>query len=165
MGFVDDHGSAITVDKIRDWIANGQGFAASYSQSASSGNYAFSIFNPSNSGKSILIISNRIIYDYASSNTSGSIILNTSDPGYTAITPVNLKAGSSISSVASVSANTATTSWPSGTTLDGGVVANSEYLTNNTAILLPPGHGFAEAIYIGGSSKMYAYTAKWVEYT
>ncbi len=155
----------ITEDQIRGWLINGQCFSATYNQTigaAAQGNFALSIFNPANSGKSILIFSSKVTLNY-SIYTVGNLLLNTTDPTYnTAITPANLKAGSSTASIASVTANSATTTWPSGTNIDTSF-AIPEMLTNNAAILLPPGNGLVSALYVGNSQE-YALAAKWVEF-
>ncbi len=159
----------ITEDQLRAWIIAGQCFSGAFTQSSgeTTGNFCFSIFNPAASGKNILIISSKLTYNYASSNSSGGIILTTTDPALlTTVTPINMKAGSSTTSIASVTANTTEiAAWPTGTTFDAGMVTNQEYFTNGAAILLPPGNGLAEAIYITiGSQTMYAYSMKWVEF-
>src|SRR6476646_2194129 len=50
----------ITEDQIRVWIANGQGFSAStgiLNSASGTNNYPLSVFNPNNSGKSVLLYS------------------------------------------------------------------------------------------------------------
>jgi hypothetical protein len=161
-GYVDAYGSAIIVDKLRDWLFNGQCFAAAYTQTiggAAQGNFALSIFNPSNSGKNILVFSSKV----ASNNFTAmaGLFLSTSDPGYNeSPTVVNLKAGSGVSSIASVTANGSTISWPSNN-FDT-AYSTPEMLSNNSAILLPPGNGLIIATYVGNSQE-YALSAKWIE--
>jgi hypothetical protein len=163
-GFVDTYGSAIIADKIRDWIFNGQSFGTCYTQTiggAAQGNFALSIFNPSgNNKKNILVYSAKAI-----SNNFTAVVglfLDAADPAYNqSPTVLNLKAGASTSSIASVTANGSTISWPSNN-FDTSY-STPEMLSNNSVILLPPGNGLIIATFVGNSQE-YALSAKWVEF-
>lgn len=163
-GFIDAYGSMVTVDKVRDWIFNGQSFAACYTQTiggAAQGNFALSIFNPSsNNKKNILVYSAKVTQN--SFTAVGGLFLDAADPAYnTSPTVVNLKAGASTSSIASVTANSATISWPSNN-FDTSY-STPEMLTNGSVILLPPGNGMIIATFVGNSQE-YALNARWVEF-
>jgi len=158
---------AITEDQIRAWIANGQGFSAStgiLNSAAGTNNYPLSVFNPNNSGKSVLIYSIQV------SNGSGGMTallqLVTSNPSFTnPITPINMKAGGP-NSVAAVTA--ATTSQTIAAPYEQVVTLASttlELLTNGAAILLPNGSNNGIVQYVQTySAAINAVLVRWVEF-
>jgi hypothetical protein len=159
---------AITEDQIRAWIANGQGFSAStgmLNSASGTNNYALSIFNPNNSGKNILIYSIQV------ANGSGGMtaLLQrvTSDPGFTAVTPLNAKLGGGNSAIAghvtqATSNQTLLGNFDQVVTLAGTMM---ELLTNGACILLPSGSNNGIVQYIQTYSvAINVVLARWVEF-
>lgn len=153
----------ITEDQIRAWIANGQGYAATTGKqtSASAVLTGLSIFNPSNSGKTIIVYS-------AKTGTAANAFyqLNagiTSDPALgTTATIVNLKGGGPNSIASATYANVAVT--PAGSQVEAiQMVANNlvEFLTNGAVLVLPAGYG--TEILANTSTNNWFAGAKWVE--
>lgn len=125
------------------------------------------LFNPSNSGKNILIYSIRF------SNSGGSSMLNiytiTSDPAYAnALQIANSKIGGASSAIAThITYQNANTSVV-GTFMDVGELPqaqHTEWLTNGSGILLPAGSGNGIALYdFVANAAAWAATIKWLEY-
>ena len=156
---------AITQDQIRAWIANGQGFSAStgiLNSAAGTNNYPLSVFNPNNSGKSILLYSIQV------SNGSGGMTallqLVTSNPTFTnPITPINMKAGGP-SSVAAITA--VTTSQTIAAPYEQVVTLASttlELLTNGAVVLLPSNNGLVAYAQTYGAA-INSILMRWVEF-
>ena len=161
---------AITEDQIRAWIANGQGFSATtgiLNSAAGTNNYPLSVFNPDNSGKSILLYSVQV------SNGSGGqtalLQLVTSNPAFTTqVTPINMKAGGPNSTLPATAITTTTTSqtiaapYEQVATLAGTTL---ELLSNGAAILLPSGSNNGLVAYIQTySAAINAILVRWVEF-
>ena len=161
---------AITEDQIRAWIANGQGFSAStgiLNSAAGTNNYPLSIFNPNNSGKSILLYSIQV------SNGSGGMTallqLVTSNPAFAnQITPINMKAGGPNSALPAAAITAATTNQALVTPYEQVVTlasATLELLTNGAAILLPNGSNNGIVQYIQTySTAINSILIRWVEF-
>lgn len=154
----------ITENNILNWIRNGQGFVASPTQQTSGGTLTigYSIWNASNSGKTVVIYSLRI--GLQTSNYS-SMYLTTANPALSnTLTPSNSKPGSGISSVATVTwQNTATSS--SGTFFEQIITPGSaitEMLSASEEIDLPPGNGLL--LLVPTASSNWTVVGKWVEF-
>ncbi len=160
----------LTSDQIRAWIANGQGFSAStgiLSSAAGTNNYPLSVFNPSTSGKSILIYSIQV------SNGSGGLTallqLVTSNPAFAnQIIPINMKAGGPNSALPAAAITAATTNQAIAAPYEQVVTLAStamELLTNGAAILLPNGSNNGLVAYIQTySAAINSILMRWVEY-
>jgi hypothetical protein len=161
---------AITEDQIRAWIANGQGFSAStglLNSASGTNNYPLSVFNPNNSGKSVLVYSIQV------SNGSGGMTallqLVTSNPSFASqITPINMKAGGPSSALPAGAITTATTNqaiagpYEQVVTLVG---TTAELLTNGAAILLPGGSNNGLVTYAQTyASAINSILMRWVEF-
>ncbi len=158
----------LTSDQIRAWIANGQAFSAStgmLNSASGTNNYALSIFNPNNSGKNILVYSIQV------ANGSGGItaILQrvTSDPAFTAVTPLNAKLGGSASAIAGHVSQATSNQTLSGAYDQVITLASTtmELLINGAAILLPNGGNNGLVTYIQTySAAINSILMRWVEY-
>lgn len=170
----------ITTNAISSWIVNGNGFIATY-QAASATNAnlrlcAFSLFNPSNSGKSVIIYSIRINSESSDMSTDDAVMITTSNPsgttGYTGtITASNQGAGTT-SSVVSLS-STATGATASVTTVGTAVDyfasngnVSTELLSNGAIYFLPNGSAKGIAIFehVGTAGNNFGATVRWIEY-
>jgi hypothetical protein len=161
---------AITEDQIRAWIANGQGFSAStgiLNSAAGTNNYPLSVFNPNNSGKSILIYSIQV------SNGSGGMTallqLVTSNPAFAnQITSINMKAAGPNSALPAVAITASTTNQAIATPYEQVVTlasATLELLTNGAAILLPNGSNNGLVAYIQTyGAAINSILMRWIEF-
>ena len=161
---------AITEDQIRAWIANGQGFSAStgiLNSAAGTNNYPLSIFNPNNSGKSILLYSIQV------SNGSGGMTallqLVTSNPAFAnQITPINMKAGGPNLVLPAAAITAATTNQAIATPYEQVVTlasATLELLTNGAAILLPNGSNNGLVAYVQTyAAAINSILMRWIEF-
>ena len=151
-GFTSSTGAEITTDQIREGIANGQGFSLTNGQlnsAAGTNNYPLSVFNPSNSGKNLLIFSIQV------ANGSGGLTaflkLVTSNPAWpNQIAPINLKAGGPASALAATNFTGDTADHaPSSPYLQVVTLASAtqELLTDGAAILLPAGNANGLTVY------------------
>ncbi len=154
----------ITEDQIRAWIANGQGFSATTGKlsAGSSITGGLSIFNPTASGKTLIVFS--ILY-IIGNNSFNQLNLTASDPALgTSVTAVNNKAGSATSSVASCSlANTNVT--PAGTNVVSvGSTSNTftQVLLNSNVFAIPPGNGIVFYSNLSGTNS-WAVSITWIE--
>jgi hypothetical protein len=133
-----------------------------------------SLFNPSNSGKNLVIYS--IICQYNSSNTGNNLLSsNTSDPsgsaGFTNIlTPQLSNLGSSAKSVASCCCSpngiTASIPFPPANPLFSfGMPSDSfqELLRNGRTLTLPPGTGIQINFFRANAGDGFASTIGWLE--
>ena len=157
---------------IRDRIRNGQGFSTSTDliTGANTAYYAMSIFNPS-SAKNVLITRFAAVIQAASTNFDA--FLSTADPAFaTALTPLNLKAGSATASVASVTATPGSAnigSLPASKKFRETVTpagAECDILKNGTVILLPAGsaNGVSLYLYNPGANDKFSFFADWIEF-
>lgn len=157
------------------WLRSGQMFSATTGKLVTATNPSLemgaSLFNPSNSGKSILIYSAR--YSTNSGTTSGQANVTTVDPAYAnTLTALNLNRGSATTSVASITsaANNATASISiTGSVLDIDYMVNQstlETIPSGTAILLPSGtaSGLSLFVNIATAGNSWAVGFKWVEF-
>ncbi|HEY7416953.1 MAG TPA: hypothetical protein VH593_17335 [Ktedonobacteraceae bacterium] len=164
---------------IANYVRNGQGFACNGRGVTATNpnllNCALSLFNPSNSGKSVLIYSIRCL----ASTTAGTLSqwnFTTSDPynttGFTAqLTPVHLQAGVTVpatvvSACQTASGNTTTVAAP-GTKVEEFILTagvSGEILNNSAVVVLPPGNGMVVMIYVGTATGYFQSFAKWIEY-
>lgn len=153
-------------------MLNGQGFTAvsALITGANTAYYGMSIFNPSNSGKSILITHFMVVIQAASTNFSA--FFTTTDPALTTVlTPLNLKRGGA-ASVASVTVNAGAdnvASLPgSGKFRETVTVAGYEcdILKNGSVILLPAGaaNGVTLYLYNPAGSDKFSFFADWLEF-
>lgn len=149
-------------------ITNGQAFSAStgmLNSGAGTNNYALSIFNPAGSGKTVLIYSIQV------ANGSGAMtaLLQrvTSDPAFSAVTPLNARAGGGVSALAG-HVTQATSNQPLSGTYDQVVIvvgATLEILSNGAAILLPGGSNNGLVQYIQTySAAINSILMRWIEF-
>ncbi len=168
-GFVDALGSTITVDKIRDWIANGQAFYGTTGQMSSASGTVdapMSIFNPSNSGKNIFITS--IIVGSGTGSLVSILFATTSNPNYASSLKIqNAKGGGAASAIASscTFVNTNQSQPGSGELRRLYNNYSQELIPNNYGILLPGGSNngitaFLET-YAAGIGSI---SAAWIEF-
>jgi hypothetical protein len=154
----------ITEDQMRAWIANGQGFSATTGKLSAGGSITggLSIFNPSASGKTLIVFSISYIIG---NNSFNQLNLTASDPALgTSVPAVNNKAGSATSSIASCSlANTTVT--PAGTNVASfGSPSNTftQILLNGNVFAIPPGNGIVFYSNVS-STNSWAANITWVE--
>jgi expansin (peptidoglycan-binding protein) len=167
-GFTSSSGASITTDQVREWIVNGQGFSAStgmLNSASGTNNYALSVFNPNNSGKNILVYSIQV------ANGSGGMtaILQrvTSDPGFTAVTPLNAKLGGAASAIAGHVSQATSNQTLSGNYDQVVTIASTtiELLTNGAVILLPNGSNEGLVQYIQTySTAINSILMRWIEF-
>lgn len=187
MSFLDGIGNvlsptnpAIVEQNIQNWIRAGNGlvYATPWNSVTATNNSlnvcALSIFNPSNSGKSLLIYSIQTVDGGA--NSIGRLQLTTTDPsggtGFTGTpTSSNSKAGGA-ATVASLSCSA--TAIAASVTVPGtiygifgqGSNTMNEVLTNGTAILLPSGvaNGMAVITYVPTAGQIFGALVKAIEF-
>lgn len=155
-----------SADTVRLYTQLGQMFCATTGKQANgaAGNFPISIFNPSNSGKNILLIS--VVVCCQGGNQTHELKTTTTDPAFgTVVTPVNEMAGGA-ASVASVTTAT-TTQTVAGTAY--GVVNTSnnsiEFFDNNRCRLLPAGTASGLTVWLeAGTAGTYGVTLFWIEY-
>jgi len=151
-------------------IANGQGFSAStgiLNSAAGTNNYPLSIFNPSTSGKSILIYSIQVAN--GSGGATALLQLVTSNPAFAnQITPINMKAGGPNSVLPAADITGATTNQAIAAPYEQVVTLASttlELLTNRAAILLPNGGSNGLVAYIQTyAAGINSILMRWVEF-
>lgn len=161
---------AITEDQLRAWIVNGQGYSAStgiVNSAAGTNNYPLSVFNPSNSGKSILLYSIQVAN--GSGGMTAFLQLVTSNPAFAnQIAPINMKAGGPTSALPAAAITAATTNQAIAAPYEHVVTLASttlELLTNGAALLLPNGSNnglvvYAQTYGVG----INALLARWIEF-
>lgn len=157
-----------TLDQVKLSTLNGQAYSVMYTQiigPAATGQFALSVFNPSTSGKNVLITSVKTLVNYG--NTTTWLYLNTSNPSYnTNITPINMKSGGPATALTAgnITTNSATVSFPGSGNFDMSV-SSPEVLHNNASIFLPNGanNGFV-ALVFAGNNQSYAIVVKWIEF-
>ena len=162
----DDNRTAIS-SIIQSSIVNGQGYGVTYTQTiggAAQGNYAISIFNPSTSGKNVLVFSVKVMQNY--SNTTGWIYTTSADPAYNtnlSSAIVNMKDGGPASVLGShVTANSASVAFPSGNAVEM-ALGNPELVPDDCVYSLTPGNGLSAFVFAANSQE-YAIAIKWLEY-
>ena len=165
---VDALGKLLTQDWLRQATIAGQAFIATNGcPSLAMNNYAMSVFNPANSGKSILIYSVRL------SNGSGSSFQQLSsvtvDPAYgNTATPVNTKLGGAASAIATKVTYASTNQAITGTDLiaePGPQNTAVELLANGATILLPAGAANGLIAYITTFGSGYVSECmRWIEF-
>lgn len=147
-----------TYDQIRAYIAAGQGFVYSTGQQqspASNVNLGLSVFNPSNSGKNILIYSLKMFYTgYAMFFVSST----TADPALgSAAFVANAQLGNAHSSVSSATYTNANLTPPAASGILEGAQAAGNYaiadmLANNSVYMLPKGSANGLLLFFNSSS-------------
>lgn len=165
---LDASGRLLVQDFIRQSTVLGQAYAATNGcPSLNANTYALSVFNPSNSGKNILI------YSVRQANGSGSSFQQlsavTSDPGYAnTATPVNTKLGGAASAIATHVTYASTNQSITGTALlaEPGPQNNAvELLSNSTVILLPNGSANGLILFMTTFGNGYfAQSMRWIEF-
>lgn len=137
-----------------------------------------SLFNPSGSGKTVLVLSAKTVQGAA--NNVISLWLTTTDPQLgapTVLTIANASAGGNASSLAGLSpvpvtssANNASVSaTPAGTQIDTHMMSGAgsfDFIPAGMGFILPSGAGNGLAIYttIPTAGNTYAMTFRWIEY-
>ncbi len=148
--------------QLNEWLSNGQGFSATSGKqtSTASATTGLSLFNPTASGRTLLVFSARVA---EAASSWHQLNLTSSDPALgTALTPVNLK-GSGPASVASVSMSNSNLT-PVGTQIDTLLLVSNttiEFLSNGALIILPPGNGLV--LYVSTTTNSWAALMRWVE--
>lgn len=153
---------------IIDAILQGQGFSATtglISTAASTNNYPFSLFNPANSNKTILLYVLRVSASTAVVDGISIFVKpTTSDPAYgSAASVANSYAGNSNASVASATFDTTTHSLTGINTQVEIAAGPVDLLDNNSVIVLQPGNGIVTWIQTYGAGSA-AVTARWREF-
>ena len=162
----------LTEQNIQSFIRAGLGYSATTGSinASGAGNFQLSIFNPSTSGKSILIY--RVKFYNSTVNSGHKIIFGvTTDPAFaTSLTPVNQLAGGSASAInTKVTTNGTTTQAVPGTgsqvdTFTGLAAVPYEIVDPRNAFVLPAGSAFGlDIVLIFGAAATYAMTANWIE--
>ena len=154
----------ITEDQIRAWIVNGQGFSATTGKLTSAGAITggLSVFNPSASGKTLIVFS--LVY-LIGNNSFNQLDLVSSDPALgTSVSALNNKAGSATSSVASCSSANTSVSPEVTVVISVGSASNTftQVLLNGNLFVLPPGNGLAFYSNVSGANS-WAVTFTWIE--
>lgn len=160
----------VIVPSFTQYIMNQQGFAASTGLKAAvaTGLSALSIFNPANSGKTAVILTAMI---GESSGSYHQLTFVTSDPNFNgtnkgSITPVNMSAGSSTTSVCNVTFSNTGAEAVTGTLVTEIVLAgtNEQFFTDWHDFIvfrLPPGNGAVMWVSVTTNNWTSAY--KWIE--
>lgn len=159
----------LTELNIQNWVRSGQAYATTtgnYTSTAST-RPGLSIFNPSTSGKSLLIWS--LHFYHSATIGDHRLNLTTSDPALgTSPTISNLKGQGQAASVATVSSNTTSNTTMIGTTIDVLESTTSpmgafEFL--EYPILLPAGTANGVVVYLNSTTAVVdAISAKWIEF-
>jgi hypothetical protein len=163
----------LTEQNIQSFIRAGQGYTVTTGSvnASGAGNFQLSIFNPSTSGKSILIY--RVKFYNSTVNSGHKIIFGvTTDPAFaTSLTPVNQLAGGAASAInTKVTTNGTTTQAVPGTgsqvdTFTGLAAVPYEIVDTRNAFVLPAGSAFGlDIVLIFGAAATYAMTANWIEF-
>lgn len=163
----------VTSDAIREATLNGQSYRATFYQTiggAAQGWYSMSVFNPSTSGKLIILTSMRGWINGATSLIY--VFKNTTDPALAnTFTPINRKMGSAASALTtSVTYNSASPgiSFPGTTNIDTFMAPSSgtgEVLHDDDIEVLPAGSAFGvQLVLFVGNSQQYGFTMKWSEF-
>lgn len=176
-GIVDAWGRFITEDQIRAYTLSGNAYSVTTGKlSAPSGGntLGWQLFNPANSGKTLLIYSLILIYNSAAlhdirmttADVSG-VITNWTN---VAVTPVNNKGGGAASVATSGYSNSGLSGGLSGSSRETTGTQNSgpvEILTNGECIVLPATNSInGVAIYVtSGGANSWAVTAEYLEFS
>jgi hypothetical protein len=167
-GYIDTYGSTITVDKVRDWLFNGQAYYGTTGQMSSAAGTVdapMSIFNPANSGKNIFITS--IIVGSGTGAIVGMLFATTADPVYASSLKIkNAKSGGAASAIASICTfiNTNQTE-PAGELRRLYNNYSQEMIPNGFGILLPIGSANGITTFLETySSGIGSISACWVEF-
>ncbi|MBO0790785.1 MAG: hypothetical protein J2P36_07525 [Ktedonobacteraceae bacterium] len=163
---VDAAGNLSVQDFVRAAIMQGKGFIATTGLlNLAAGTYPLSIFNPANSGKSLLIHSVRMSSGGSSINAQLNLV--TTNPSFaSAASPANARPGSGSSAASATFAST--NQAPAGTIIQieqGAQNVVSEQPGSGAAILLPAGSANGLVAYITTFATGYlAITASWLEF-
>jgi hypothetical protein len=161
----------ITEDQIRGYIVSGQGFSATIAITTAAANVApgWSLYNPSSSGKALLIYSIKV--GATGSNASGTLNLYTADGSFgPTVTPVNLRGGggASVATCDSTPALPTASATVYGTTFENYAVAQNgvyDLLTSGRVLFLPAGAANSLLVYLSvvtSGGKMLG-TISWLE--
>jgi hypothetical protein len=179
-GYVGFHGEQITSDQLRYFLENGQQFVYTCAVGLATATNpsltvcGLSVFNPANSGKSILLFGIQPFVGGSSPNNQ--LRLTTVDPaGTTGFTGTgmaasNAKAGALGVSVASLSSSpngiAASPATPGSFLRVFGLASNAmvEILSNGACYLLPPGNGLAALIFVPTAAQLFGCTMAAVEF-
>jgi len=150
-GFINSDGSALVEMNTQTMARNAQVFSATTTRVLAAGalTTGASLFNPANSGKTILIFS--IKMGLNNNLIAGHATLTTSDPALgTTMTVANMKAGGATSAIASTLSYVNGAATQSGTVFDFfQAVAGDfrELLSNFKVIVLPAGAANGVAVF------------------
>jgi hypothetical protein len=179
--FFDQHGNLLvsagaatpvaSFEQVRAYIAAGQGFVYSTGEQQSpvgSVNLGLSLFNPANSGKSILVYSIRI---FCTGYAMFFLALSNIDPALgTSAVITNAMPGATPTSVASATYTNTNLTPPVSNTILEGVQAAGNYtacdlLSNNSIYILPKGSASGLLLFFNSSAtNTWIATIKGVEY-
>lgn len=158
------------VQSTQDWMRyltlKGQGFSVTTgvaTSGATAGINALSLFNPTASGKTVLVY---ILKSFSATAGQPQTSLTTADPALgTSLTPLNNMPGSATSSITSCTTSAATVAL-AGNIQDVGSIAAAglyEAFENGRCLVLSPGNGVEHGVYVNATSK-YGITIYWVEF-
>jgi hypothetical protein len=152
-----------SADQIRLWIQNGQGFSASTGKLTASGAItgAFSIFNPSGSGKALIVFSMKF---NIGNNSYNNISYVSTDPALTAATILNRNAISATASIASATYSNVnqTQSGTTNDTVSGASNTPLQVLQNGDVFWLPAGRGVVFWSNLSAANA-WSVSAQWIE--
>ena len=160
------NGFASIEQMIAYFIRKGQGFSTTtgiVTSGATAGFNGLSVFNPSGSGKTIVLYS---LKSFSATATQEQNNLTTADPAYgTTLAALNNKPGAGISSVASVSTS-ASVITQTGTVQDVGTSGSNNlyelFTVPGRVLVLAPSNGMSHAVYVAATTK-YGVTVYWIE--
>ncbi len=181
MGLLDAYGNTLggilvaVEPNIQGWLRNGQAFSATTGLLATATNANLTIggmciFNPANSGKSVLIYSMHVFTTVTSICRLNAV---TADEAFgNPLTPnnMNLAGGTSVvtcnSSANSVAASVTRHGIELAIVTQGLSSAPNDVITNGGYILLPIGsaHGVAVYPFVATAGNNFAVNAKWIEF-
>jgi hypothetical protein len=154
----------ITEEQIRAYTNNGQGFNGTTTKLTAGGALTggLSFFNPNASGKTMVILAIRFMIG---NNNFDQINFTTTDPALgTAVTPINIKAGSGTASVVTgSSANTNVA--PAGTQFaTAGAASNTltQVLLSGTYLIIPANNGIVFYSNLSGANSWFV-DMTWLE--
>ncbi|BCL79709.1 hypothetical protein ccbrp13_21740 [Ktedonobacteria bacterium brp13] len=161
------NGALSTQDWVRQLLWQGHAYCAHsglQSSAAGTNDYALSIFNPTASGKNIMLYSLHIA---ASGTMIAKIKATSSDPAYaSAATVSNQRAGSGASAIASNCTCATSNTSNSGPYIQSEISSGpTELLPNNQVLLLPAGSNNGITLFLETvASGTYSITAHYIEY-
>lgn len=158
MGYVGNHGEALTSDQLRFALEQGQLFHATTGKitNAAAGNFPLALFVPANTTKNILITKIRVID--AGGNNPAELRLITANPAWASPAIINnMNFASAVASVLGV----ANITFASATQAVAGTVYEVYQAANNTELdMLSPG---VEALFFPANNPTGAGIEVWIE--